>query len=156
MPGMSGLDALERIIKLYPEQKVIALSMHASEEYVLRALQLGAAGYMLKNVAPEELYQAIKTVINGDTWLSAAISKKVIAGYVGRTSNDTSLDSLTPRQLQVLKLTAEGLSNKEIGRQLDLSAKTIETYRLQLMERLDIHDLAGLIRYAIRYGLVPL
>jgi DNA-binding NarL/FixJ family response regulator len=156
MPGMSGLDALERITSRHPEQKVIILSMHSSEEHVLRSLRLGAAGFMLKDAAPEELSQALNAVMHGDTWLSAAISKKVIAGYVGRTSNQTLSDSLTARQLEVLKLIAEGLSTKEIGHRLALSVKTIETYRLRIMERLDIHDVAGLVRYAIRRGIVAL
>jgi DNA-binding NarL/FixJ family response regulator len=156
MPGMSGLDALERITTRHPEQKVVILSMHSSEEHVLRSLRLGAAGFMLKDVAPEELSQALNAVLNGDTWLSSAISKKVIAGYVGRTGGPAVSDSLTARQLEVLKLIAEGLSTKEIGHRLALSVKTIETYRLRIMERLDIHDVAGLVRYAIRRGIVAL
>jgi len=156
MPEMSGLVALERIIGQHPDLKIIILSMHSSEEHVVRALQLGAVGYMLKDVAPEELPLALKTVMNGDTWLSTAISRTAIAEYVGRTANEALLDTLTARQAQVLRLIAEGHSTKDIGAQLDLSVKTIETFRAQIMERLDIHDLAGLVRYAIRQGIVPL
>jgi DNA-binding NarL/FixJ family response regulator len=156
MPGMSGLVALERIIGQQSDLKVIILSMHSSEEHVVRALQLGAAGYMLKDVAPEELPLALKAVMNGDTWLSSAISRTAIAEYVDRTAHESPLDTLTARQLQVLKLIAEGHSTKDIGAQLDLSVKTIETFRAQIIERLDIHDVAGLVRYAIRQGIVPL
>jgi DNA-binding NarL/FixJ family response regulator len=156
MPGMSGLDALASINESLPELRVIVLSMHSSEEHVLRALRLGAVGYMLKDVAPEELGLAIKAVMSGDNWLSAAISKKVIAGYVARNSNEEMLDSLTARQHQVLKLIAEGVPTKGVSTQLGLSVKTIETYRAQIMDRLDIHDIPGLVRYAVRHGIVPL
>ena len=156
MPGMSGLVALERIIGQQLDLKVIILSMHSSEEHVVRALQLGAAGYMLKDVAPEELPLALKAVMSGDTWLSSAISRTAIAEYVDRTAHESPLDALTARQHQVLRLIAEGHSTKDIGAQLDLSVKTIETFRAQIMERLDIHDVAGLVRYAIRQGIVPL
>jgi DNA-binding NarL/FixJ family response regulator len=156
MPGMSGLVALERIIGQQPDVKIIILSMHSSEEHVVRALQLGAAGYLLKDVAPEELALALKAVMNGDTWLSSAISRTAIAGYVDRTAHESPLDTLTARQHQVLRLLAEGHSNKNIAAQLELSVKTIETFRAQIMDRLSIHDVAGLVRYAIRQGIVPL
>ena len=156
MPGMSGLVALERIIGQQSDVKIIILSMHSSEEHVVRALQLGAAGYLLKDVAPEELQMALKAVMNGDTWLSSAISRTAIAEYVGRTAHESPLDTLTARQHQVLRLLAEGHSNKNIAAQLELSVKTIETFRAQIMDRLSIHDVAGLVRYAIRQGIVPL
>lgn len=155
MPGMSGLEALASINETLPEVRIIVLSMHSSEEHVLRALRLGAAGYMLKDVAPEELGLAIRAVMSGENWLSAAVSKKVIAGYVAR-NNEETFDSLTSRQHQVLKLLAQGTPTKEISTQLNLSVKTIETYRAQIMERLDIHDVPGLVRYAVRHGIVPL
>jgi DNA-binding NarL/FixJ family response regulator len=156
MPGMSGLVALERIIGQQLDLKVIILSMHSSEEHVVRALQLGAAGYMLKDVAPEELPLALNAVMNGDTWLSSAISRTAIAEYVERTAHEAPHDTLTARQEQVLRLIAGGHSTRDIGAQLDLSVKTIETFRAQIMERLDIHDVAGLVRYAIRQGIVLL
>jgi DNA-binding NarL/FixJ family response regulator len=156
MPGMSGLIALERIIGQQPDLKVIVLSMHSSEEHIVRALQLGASGYMLKDVAPDELALALTAVMNGETWLSSAISRTAIAEYVGRTASESPLDTLTSRQRQVLKLIAEGHSTKDISAQLELSVKTIETFRAQIMDRLAIHDVAGLVRYAIRHGIVPL
>ena len=156
MPGMSGLVALERIIGQQPDVKTIILSMHSSEEHVVRAMQLGASGYLLKDVAPDELQQALDAVMNGDTWLSSAISRTAIAEYVGRTAHESPLDTLTVRQHQVLKLLAEGYSTRDIAAQLELSVKTIETFRAQIMDRLSIHDVAGLVRYAIRQGIVPL
>jgi DNA-binding NarL/FixJ family response regulator len=156
MPGMSGLVALERIIGQQPDVKTIILSMHSSEEHVVRAMQLGVAGYLLKDVAPDELQQALDAVMNGDTWLSSAISRTAIAEYVGRTAHESPLDTLTVRQHQVLKLLAEGYSTRDIAAQLELSVKTIETFRAQIMDRLSIHDVAGLVHYAIRQGIVPL
>jgi DNA-binding NarL/FixJ family response regulator len=156
MPGMSGLVVLERIIRQQPDVKTIILSMHSSEEHVVRALQLGASGYLLKDVAPDELQHALDAVMNGNTWLSSAISRTAIAEYVGRTAHESPLDTLTVRQHQVLKLLAEGHSTRDIAAQLELSVKTIETFRAQIMDRLAIHDVAGLVRYAIRQGVVPL
>ena len=156
MPGMSGLVVLERIIRQQPDVKTIIPSMHSSEEHVVRALQLGASGYLLKDVAPDELQHALDAVMNGNTWLSSAISRTAIAEYVGRTAHESPLDTLTVRQHQVLKLLAEGHSTRDIAAQLELSVKTIETFRAQIMDRLAIHDVAGLVRYAIRQGVVPL
>lgn len=156
MPGMPGLDALALINEAYPLIKVVILSMHDSAEYVHRALKLGAVGYMLKDALPDELESAIRATEKGHTWLSPSISKTVIDGYLGRSGNKASLPALTERQGEVLKLIAEGRSTKQISHDLELSVKTIETYRSQIMERLDIHDLAGLVRYAIRTGIIPL
>lgn len=156
MPGMSGLDALAVINEAQPEVRVVILSMHDSEEHVLRALKLGAVGFMLKDAAPEELAQAIKAVNEGNTWLSAAVSKTVIASYLERSGSSEPQSVLTVRQGQVLKMIAEGYSTKEVGFSLNLSVKTIETYRTQIMDKLDIRDLPGLVRYAIRQGIIEL
>lgn len=157
MPRMSGLDALARINEMHPEVRVIVLSMHASEEHVVRSLQLGAVGYMLKDGAPDELALALAAVMKGETWLSAPISRTAITDYLRRTTmRETLLDALTTRQRQVLKAIAEGVGTRDISEQLGLSIKTVETYRAQIMLRLDIHDVAGLVRYAIRHGIVPL
>ena len=156
MPGMSGLDALALINEADPDVRVIILSMHDSEEHVLRALKLGAVGFMLKSAAPEELAQAIQAVGEGHTWLSAAVSRTVIAGYLERSGNETGQNLLTTRQSQVLKMIVEGHSTKEVSFALNLSVKTIETYRAQIMDKLDIRDLPGLVRYAIRQGIIPL
>ncbi|NJA88165.1 response regulator transcription factor [Rhodocyclus tenuis] len=156
MPGMSGLEAISIINEAQPKVRVIVLSMHISEEYVLRVFLQGAAGYLLKDSAPEELPLAIAAVMRGDLWLSAAVSKMVVAGYLDPATLLDKSDGLTPRQRQVLKMIAQGKTTKAISSDLSLSVKTIETYRAQIMERLDIHDLAGLVRYAIRQGITPL
>ncbi len=155
MPGLNGLDAAARIAEESPQIRVIILSMHATEEYVLRALRAGAAGYLLKDAGTAELELAVRAVVRGETYLSPAVSKHVIAEYVQRVSREpNSFDQLTPRHREILQLIAEGQTTKQIAQTLDLSVKTIETYRTQLMERLDIHDIAGLVRYAIRMGLI--
>jgi DNA-binding NarL/FixJ family response regulator len=157
MPGLNGLEATRRIIKEHPEVRVVVLSMHTGEDYVLQALRAGAAGYVLKGSPPHELELAIQSVARGEIFLSPAISKHVIDAYLTRTADKTSpLENLTPRQREILQLIAEGKSSKEIARLLDTSVKTIESHRASLMERLDIHDLAGLVRYAIRHGLISI
>jgi len=156
MPGLSGLEALALINESQPQVRVVILSMHDSEEHVLRALKLGAVGFMLKDAAPEELTRAIKAVNQGDTWLSPAVSKTVISSYLERCGSDEIENLLTVRQKQVLKMIAEGHSTKEVSFTLNLSIKTIETYRSQIMDKLDIHDLPGLVRYAIRNGIIAL
>jgi len=155
MKGMNGLDAAARLRERQPGVKVIILSMHTSEEYVLLALRAGAAGYLIKDSATTELELALKSVMRGETYLSPAISRQVVDGYVQRVGARTGPDPLTPRQREVLKFIAEGKSTKEIAFALGLSAKTIETHRAQIMERLAIRDIPGLVRYAIRTGLVP-
>lgn len=155
MHNLNGLDATARIVKSHPETRVIIVSMHASEEYALEALRAGASGYVLKDADLMELEHAIGAVTRGDTYLSPAISRHVIADYRRRvTEQPEPLDRLTPRQREVLQRIAEGLSTKEIAFKLSLSVKTVETHRAQLMERLNIHDVAGLVRFAVRVGLV--
>jgi DNA-binding NarL/FixJ family response regulator len=157
MPGLNGLETAARITQEFPHVRVIILSMHANEEYVLQALRAGAAGYLLKDADIVELELALKAVIRNETYLSPAISKQVVAEYIQRVGGETSpLDQLTPRQREILQLIAEGHTSKEIAKMLNISVKTVETHRTQLMERLDIHDVAGLVRYAIRIGLIPL
>ena len=154
MKGMNGLDAAARLREQLPAAKVIVLSMHTSEEYVLLALRAGAAGYLIKDSATSELELALKAVARGETYLSPAISRQVVDGYVQRVGA-AAPDPLTPRQREVLKRIAEGRSTKEIAYELKLSVKTVETHRAQIMERLGIRDVAGLVRYAMRAGLVP-
>lgn len=155
MPGLNGLDATARVMKEWPETRVLILSMHQNEEYVRQALRHGAAGYLLKDAAPMELDLALKAVLRGDTYLSPAVSKGVLSDYIGRLRGDPETgELLTPRQREVLQLIAEGQSTKEIARRLELSVKTVDTHRSQLMQQLNIHEVAGLVRYAIRAGLV--
>jgi len=155
MPGLGGLEASVQLKQELPGVRVVMLSMHANEEYVLQALRAGAAGYMLKDSATGELEIALKAVMQGETYLSPPISKQVVEGYVQRVgSEQPAAGNLTPRQRQVLQLIAEGHSTKEIAYRLELSVKTVETHRAQLMERLHIRDIAGLVKYAIRNGIV--
>jgi DNA-binding NarL/FixJ family response regulator len=155
MPGLGGLEASLQLKRELPEVRVVMLSMHANEEYVLQALRAGAAGYMLKDSATAELELALKAVMQGETYLSPPISKQVVEGYVQRVGTEQpGADNLTPRQRQVLQLIAEGHSTKEIAYRLELSVKTVETHRAQLMDRLSIRDIAGLVKYAIRNGIV--
>ena len=157
MKELTGLEVAARVARDFPTVKTLMLSMHNNEEYVLRALRIGASGYMLKDSAITELKLAIETVRNNKTYLSPSISRSVIDSYLNRTAapgKSTSLDKLTPRQREILQLIAEGRSTKEIAGDLNLSAKTVETHRAQLMERLDIYDIAGLVRYAMRVGLI--
>jgi DNA-binding NarL/FixJ family response regulator len=156
MPQLNGLDATVRLAAIAPQTRTIILSMSASEEYILQALRCGAAGYLLKNISPSELEQAIRAVARGETYLSSAISKHVIAAYLERVGGETIglFERLTPRQREVLQMVAEGDSTKDIARKLSLSTKTVDMHRSQLMTALDIHDIAGLVRYAIRTGLI--
>jgi DNA-binding NarL/FixJ family response regulator len=155
MTEMGGLEALPRMVKDFPSVKVIILTAHANEEYVIRALRSGAAGYLLKDAATAELQLAIDFVAEDKTYLSPSISRTVIDNYLERVGGLLSpLEQLTPRQREILQLLAEGRNTKEIAAALDVSIKTVESHRLQLMERLNIHDVPGLVRYAVRSGLV--
>jgi DNA-binding NarL/FixJ family response regulator len=153
MPGLNGLEAAERIHNIHPQTKIIILSMHASEEYVAQALKAGASGYLLKDAATAELEMALKSVSMGQFYLSPAISRQVVDNFL--RGGPTGLDLLTPRQREILQLIAEGKGTRDIADTLHLSVKTVETHRAQLMERLDIHDVVGLVRYAMKKGLIP-
>ena len=155
MPVLSGLETLPRIIKNFPGMKVVILSAHGAEEYVSRAFRAGASGYMLKYAATGELELAIKLVAQGKTYLSASISRAIINRYLEQGEGERSpVERLTSRQREILQMIAEGNNTKEIASTLQVSVKTVEAHRLQLMERLNIHDVPGLVRYAIRNGLV--
>ncbi len=159
MPELNGLEATTRVVKEFPRVRVIILSMHATKEYVVHALNAGAAGYLVKGAAASELEAAIKAVVRGETYLSSAVSKYVVealksGGNGGAKEQADASKHLTPRQRQVLQLIAEGKTTREIAEMLDLSLKTVKTHRTALMQALNIHDIAGLVRYAIRTGLV--
>jgi DNA-binding NarL/FixJ family response regulator len=155
MKGINGLETAARLRDRAPGVRVVILSMHSGEEYVLQALRAGAVGYLLKDAATGELELALRTVMRGESWLSPAVSRQVVEGYVQRVGGDATADVLTARQREVLKLVAGGKSTKEIAFMLNLSVKTVETHRAQIMERLGIRDVPGLVRYALRTGLVP-
>ena len=155
MPGMNGLEAAERVMKQWPSVRLIVLSMYTNEDYVRQALAAGAAGYLQKGADPAELELAIKAVMRGETYLTPAVSKQVVQNYLEQSGKKPgAVQDLTPRQREVLQLIAEGHSTKDIAQRLNLSVKTIETHRTELMHRLGIHDVAGLVRYAIRTGIV--
>jgi DNA-binding NarL/FixJ family response regulator len=155
MPGLNGLEVAVRAAKSAPGTKVLILSMHAGEAYVAQALRAGVAGYLLKDAADDELPMAIKVVSRGEVYLSPRISTQVVERYVRSASAAPDLlAGLTTRQREILQLVAEGKSSKEIALLLALSVKTVESHRGQIMERLDVHDLPGLVRFAIRVGLV--
>jgi DNA-binding NarL/FixJ family response regulator len=155
MPGLNGLEATARLVKAWPDIRVMILSMHQNEEYVRKALRHGAVAYLLKDSAPMELELALSAVLRGETYLSPAVSKGVVNDYVQRLrGEDQPGEQLSPRQREVLQLIAEGLSTKDIARRLDLSVKTVETHRTGLMRQLDVHEVTGLVRYALKMGLV--
>jgi DNA-binding NarL/FixJ family response regulator len=162
MTGMNGLEVTARVTKAFPEVKVIILSMHKHEEYVLQALRSGAKGYVLKTAVMTELENAIKSVSAGNTYLCPIVSGQVLEDYLMNISGKSGraktklgvFGKLTPRQREILQLITEGHTTKEIAVKLNISIKTVDVQRTNLMERLDIHDIAGLVRYAIRVGLV--
>jgi DNA-binding NarL/FixJ family response regulator len=155
MPGLNGLEVAARIAHEHPATRVIIVSMHGDDESVRRALVCGAVGYLLKNSDKSELELALRTVARGDTWLSPTLTKRVVQAFTqGAPPAEGPFAVLTPRQREVLQLVAEGHSNKEIASRLNVALKTVETHRTELMERLGIHGVAGLVRYAIQVGLV--
>ena len=156
MPRMSGIEVAARATKLFPHVRVIMLSMHANEEYVWEALRAGASGYLLKDASIAELKLALAAVARGEPYLSAEVSKYVIAGYVRRGGESNQVDLLTPRQREILRLIAEGHTTHDIAVMLQISDKTVETHRSQLMRRLSLRDVTSVVRFAIRHGLVSL
>ena len=157
MPRMSGMDAISEIKRRYPETKIIALTVHKTEEYLLSTLQAGVDGYVLKDATHDELVMAIHNVMAGKTYLSPGISDKVIEGYLEGKESSLSVSSwqrLSQREREVLKLIAEGYKNKEIAEDLCISLKTVEKHRANLMKKLDLHNAAGLTVYAMKRGLV--
>jgi DNA-binding NarL/FixJ family response regulator len=159
MPNLNGVDATRKIIEKAPSSKVIALSMHSSRRFVAEMLKAGASGYMLKECLFDELVEAIKTVLNGEIYLSHKITGVVVDDYVKRlitNNNKSEAPILTEREREVLQFLAEGKSTKQIALQLHVSDKTIESNRRNIMDKLHIHSIAELTKYAIREGLTPL
>ncbi|HEY5041484.1 MAG TPA: response regulator transcription factor [Verrucomicrobiae bacterium] len=157
MPGLNGLEAAERMARDFPDVRIIILTMHDNEEYVLRALKAGVAGYLLKKSATAELETALHQVLRGEIYLSREISTQLnkkfpLQGIIGRKS---ALEQLTGRQREVLQLIAEGQNTKGIGDILKVSPKTVEYHRMKLMAGLNLHDIPGLVRFALRVGLIP-
>ncbi len=155
MKRMSGLEAVRHLRREIADVRVLMLSMFSEADYVLEAMRAGAVGYLVKDAATQELAVALAAVMRGETYVSPAISRHLVDGAIQRRSSASpETNPLTARQLQILKLIAEGNATKEIAHDLGLSVKTVEAHRAQIMERLAIRDVAGLVRYAIRIGLV--
>lgn len=154
MPGLSGTQATERLCRECPKVKVLVLTIHEDKGYIRQLLAAGAAGYVLKRAAGEELIHAIRVVSAGRTYLDPDMAGKVVTGFVRRTGESlpTKGPSLSDRELEIAKLTASGHSNKEIGNLLDLSVKTVETYRTRGMEKLGLSSRVDLVRYAVQQG----
>jgi DNA-binding NarL/FixJ family response regulator len=158
MPGLNGLDATALISRETPDTRVVILSMHTAETYVLEALRAGAAGYVVKDAAVDEMERALRAVQKGERWLSPSVSRHLLDEYLrlvrGQPIAGSGMEALTPRQREILQLIAEGHSTREIADRLAISIKTVETHRAQIMERLSIRDVAGLTRFALRAGLI--
>jgi DNA-binding NarL/FixJ family response regulator len=157
MPGLNGLEAAARMAREFAEVRVIILSMHNNEEYYWRALKAGAAGYLLKKSATAELETALQRVVQGEIYLSREISARLLKKFPlhGIADRKSPLEQLTGRQREVLQLIAEGQNTKEIGEILKVSPKTVEYHRMKLMDCLNVHDIPGLVRFALRVGLLP-
>ncbi len=152
MAVLNGIDAAKEIQKVSPQTKTIFLTVHDEDPYLLDALRVGAKGYVVKTHAAENLVQAIREASRGGVYLSPEVSRAVVQAYQNKT--ELSSEPLSPRERQVLQLIAEGKTTKEVAGVLNISVKTAETHRTRIMEKLDIHETAGLVRYAIRRGIV--
>jgi DNA-binding NarL/FixJ family response regulator len=157
MPGLNGLEATERMARDFPDVRIILLSMHNNEEYVLRALKSGAVGYLLKKAATTELEAALRQVVRGEIYLSREISAQLLKKFPlhGITGRKSPLEQLTGRQREVLQLIAEGQNTKQIGDILKVSPKTVEYHRMKMMAGLNLFDIPSLVRLALRAGLIP-
>ncbi len=158
MPDLNGVEATRRIRAAHPSVRIVVLSMHSDQRFVHESLRAGATGYLLKDCAIEELLQAIRSVMRNQTYLSQTIADSVVKDYVNlaRNTPTSAFSILSSREREVLQALAEGKSTKEIASMLNISVKTIETHRKQIMDKLDIHSIAELTKYAIREGLTPL
>ena len=155
MPVLNGLEATRQIKKLFPQVKVLVLTVHSTEEYIFQILRAGASGYVVKQAAVSELVQAIQTVYQGDSFLSSSISRRVVEEYGRRAeAMEDKHDKLTDREREVLQLVAEGRTNREIAQLLHVTVKTVEAHRKHVMDKLSLHSTAELTRYALRKGMV--
>lgn len=152
MPLLNGIDAARELRKSSSKAKVILLTRHDEDHYVTEALRAGVSGYVLKSQVANDLVQAIQDVCRGSVYLSPSISRAVVGAYLSKS--DFAADPLSARERQVLQLVVEGKSTREVAKQLEVSVKTVESHRARLMRKLDLHETAGLVRYAIRHGLI--
>jgi DNA-binding NarL/FixJ family response regulator len=171
MPDMDGLEACKLIRSHQPATQVLMLTMHESEEYFLQALHMGASGYLVKKAAPSDLQMAINSIAQGGAFLYPGLAKALIRSYLDFPTSETptphdhetvntsslarALKLLTPREIEILKLVAEGRTNQEIADKLTLSIKTVQTHRANVMEKLELRDITHLVRFAVRHGLIP-
>lgn len=159
MPNVSGLEATRVIRQKCPNTRVLILTMHDSDEYIFQMLEAGASGYVLKGTASGDLVSAIQAVAEGQSFLYPSVAKKVVEEYLGRGTQPAErdkFDGLTEREVEVLRLVAEGKTNQEIADQLFLSVKTVQAHRAHIMEKLDLHDRVDLVKYALKKGLIKL
>jgi len=160
MPELNGLEATKQIITARPSTRVLVLTVHESDEYFYQALQAGASGYVLKGATSTELIAAVRAVHSGGIYLHPAVARKLVSDYIQSVSSEGTprdrYDGLTPREKEVLILIADGTTNQEIARKLVLSPSTVQTHRSNIMEKLNLHNRAELIKYAIRHGLIRL
>jgi DNA-binding NarL/FixJ family response regulator len=165
MPKLDGIEATKMIKQSLPETRIVILTVHEDEEYVYQILRAGASGYLLKNAGKKEIFEAIRSAVAGERFFSPGISKVIIDGFIRREKEQTQTNErnrgsseqlLTKRETEVLQYIAEGLTNREIADKLFLSFRTVNTHRANIMQKLGIHDTAGLVRYAINLGLVRL
>ena len=154
MPGVTGLEIVTNLRKTVPASKVLILTVHNSREYVLHVARSGAHGYLLKEAPPEELLRAMKLIQSGQRYYSSAVSGYVFDEYEKNSTRKPDARGLTPREVEVLIQSAKGLSVKEISEALNITAATVQTYRARLMEKLGVHNLAGLVKYAVQKGYV--
>lgn len=152
MPLLNGVDAARGILQASPKTKTILLTMHGEDQYILEALRTGIKGYLLKSQAAEDLVKAIQEVSRGSIYVTPRVSQAVVQAF--RNKTDLSPEPLSPRERQVLQLVAEGKTTKEVAGILGISVKTADSHRSRIMEKLDIHETAGLVRYAVRRGLI--
>jgi two-component system, NarL family, response regulator LiaR len=162
MPKLDGIEAAKVIKRDYPETKVLILTVHEGEEYAIRVLRAGASGYLLKNASKKEIFEAVRTVVSGGRFFSPRISNLIVNGFVKRTDEPQPgsakhaqpQQQLTKRETQILQFIARGYTSRQIAGELCLSFRTVNTHRANLMQKLDIHDTAGLVRHAISIGIV--
>jgi len=157
MPGMGGIEATQTIRTRHPEVQVLALTMHEDESYIFQLLRAGAAGYVLKRAAAQDLVQAVRAAAKGEAFLYPSVARKVVEDYLKRVEMGEErqrYDGLTAREKEILTLIAQGLSNQQIAEKLFISIKTVQTHRAHVLEKLKLHDRTELVRYAIRKGLI--
>ncbi len=160
MPTVSGFEGIRRVLDVSPSTRVVVLTMHEDERYFFQALEAGASGYLVKGSPPSELHTAIRAVVQGEAYFCPAVAKQMLKTYLqqagSRSEREDALFSLSAREREVLRLIAEGLTSREVAERLFLSANTVERHRANIMEKLQLHNRAQLVKFAIRHGLVGL